>query len=74
VKMPTALPRFGNLASVPAGLAVALVVFVTGYWGLHGMFYGPERTGEPAPLTTHSASPEYPHGPQTALPANRHRH
>ncbi len=55
-----------SLAGVPAGLAGALVVFVTGYWGLHLAFYGPEgRVGPPAAeVATHSYNPEHPHGPQ----------
>jgi hypothetical protein len=74
VKMPNVLPRFGSLASVPAGLAVALVVLVSGYWGLHGVFYGPEGGArQPIELTTHSHSKEYPHGPQ-AKPQIDHGH
>lgn len=55
-----------SLAGVPAGLAGALVVFVTGYWGLHLAFYGPAgRVGPPlAEMATHSHNPERPHGPQ----------
>lgn len=69
VKLPRTLPRLGSLASVPAGLAVALVVLVSGYWGLHGAFYGPEGGVEQGTeLTTHSHSREYPHGPQAAQP------
>ncbi|WP_244470310.1 hypothetical protein [Microvirga vignae] len=74
VKMPTTLPRVGNLASVPAGLAVALGVLVTSYWGLHGVFYDTRSMAESALLTTHSASPEYPHGSQATLPVNQHHH
>jgi hypothetical protein len=74
VKMPNTLPRFGSLASVPAGLAVALVVLVTGYWGLHGVFYGTEAAAQPTELTTHSHSREYPHGPQPTLPGNHGHH
>jgi len=66
VKMPTALPRFGTLASVPAGLAVALVVFVTGYWGLHDVFYEGGRVAHPTEMTTHTSDAEHPHGPQNA--------
>jgi hypothetical protein len=74
VKMPNALPRFGSLASVPAGLAVALVVLVTGYWGLHGVFYGADGgAGQATELTTHSHSKEYPNGPQ-AVPQPGHSH
>jgi hypothetical protein len=74
VKMPSSLPRFGSLASVPAGLAVALVVLVSGYWGLHGVFYGAGyEAGQQMELTTHSHSKEYPHGPQ-AKPENHSHH
>jgi hypothetical protein len=60
-----ALPSFGNLAAVPAGLAVALVVLVSSYWGLHGVFYGPEGERPAVEMSTHSHSKEHPHGPQT---------
>lgn len=53
-----------SLQSVPAGLAIALVVFVSGYWGLHRTIYGPE--GAPHEVVgrdTHSFDPENPHGP-----------
>jgi hypothetical protein len=55
-----------KLAAVPAGLAVALVVFVAGYWGLHRTFYGSDGSvGQPSgEMATHSHSPEHPHGPQ----------
>jgi hypothetical protein len=72
VKMPNVLPRLGSLASVPAGLAVALVVLVSGYWGLHGVFYGAE-VGQQIERSTHSHSKEYPHGPQ-AKPEVNHSH
>lgn len=59
------LPKFKqSLQSVPAGLAIALVVFVSGYWGLHRTIYGPE--GAPHEVVgrdTHSFDPENPHGP-----------
>ena len=53
------------LVGVPAGLAVALVVFGSAYWGLNRGFYGPRGvTGQPAgEMATHSRSPEHPHGP-----------
>lgn len=54
-----------SLTGIPLGLAGALVVFVTAYWGLHAGFYG---TGGPlatSPGATHSYSPEHPHGPAT---------
>jgi len=55
-----------SLSGVPAGLASALVIFVTGYWGLHLAFYGPEGSvGPPVDeVATHSHNPEQPHGPQ----------
>ena len=55
-----------RLGGVPAGLAAALIIFATGYWGLHIAIYGPEgRVGTPSgDMATHSHSPEYPHGPQ----------
>jgi hypothetical protein len=66
-----ALPSIGRLASVPAGLAVALVVFVSSYWGLHAGIYGVDNLDRPATeLTTHSYSAEHPHGPH----APRHTH
>ncbi|MGF9758401.1 hypothetical protein AAII07_24685 [Microvirga sp. 0TCS3.31] len=75
VKMPNTLPHFGSLASVPAGLAIALVVLVTGYWGLHGVFYGTEgRAAQPTELTTHADSKEYPHGSQPVQSAPHGHH
>ncbi|WP_210247644.1 hypothetical protein [Salinarimonas soli] len=58
-----------KLAAVPAALAVVLMVFATGYWGLHRSIYGPEGLigqlgGE---MATHSHDPEHPHGPQTRV-------
>lgn len=52
-----------RLAGVPAGLAAALVIFVTGYWGLHIAIYGIEgNTGTPTgERMTHTPNPEYPH-------------
>jgi len=74
VKVPTTLPRFGNLASVPAGLTVALVVFAMGYWGLHGAFYGAEGNVQPTEMSTHTHNVEHPHGPQTAQTAPHSHH
>jgi len=73
-KVGFSLPGFGSLAAVPAGLAVALVVIASSYWGLHGAFYDYDgHGGQPTELTTHSHSKEYPHGPQ-ARPAAPHGH
>ena len=55
-----------RIAMVPAGIAIALALFATGYWGLHATLYGPE--GEPgAPrgeMATHAEDPDNPHVPQ----------
>lgn len=51
-----------SLSGVPAGLAIALMLFATSYWGLHRTIYGPE--GLPHDMSkhsTHSANREYPH-------------
>lgn len=55
-----------SLAGVPGGLAAALVVFATAYWGLHLTFYGADRASvsATAEIATHSYTPEHPHGPQ----------
>ncbi|PKR89119.1 DUF305 domain-containing protein [Pleomorphomonas diazotrophica] len=52
------------LAGVPAGLAAALVVFVTGYWGLHVAIYGAGGNvgAAPAEHLTHTPNAENPHG------------
>lgn len=52
------------LAGVPAGLAVALVVFASGYWGLHVAIYGAEGNvgSAPAEYLTHTPNAEHPHG------------
>ena len=55
-----------SLQAIPAGVAAALAIFAGGYWGLHLAFYGAggyvgPATGE---MSTHSHSPEHPHGPE----------
>lgn len=59
--------------SIPAALAVAIVVFVSGYWGLHFAIYGADGTGtQPIERTTHSFDPDHPHTAATgdeAVPA-----
>ena len=51
------------VAGVPAGLAAALVIFVTAYWGLHISIYGPEGRPEAvAERLTHVPNPDHPHG------------
>lgn len=54
--------------NIPVGLAAALVMFVTSYWGLQVAFYGPNGHAGPATAekTTHSHNPEHPDGPVAA--------
>jgi hypothetical protein len=59
-------------AMVPVGLAGALVIFATSYWGLHLMVYGPEGNVATTEMTTHSFDPEHPH--EAPLPATDHAH
>jgi len=61
------LAAFKNMPrNIPVGLSVALVTFVTGYWGLHAVFYGAEGyVGPPrTDQATHSHNLEQPHGPE----------
>jgi hypothetical protein len=53
-----------RLAGVPAGLAAAIVIFATGYWGLHIAIYGVEGDARAASgeRLTHTPNPEHPHG------------
>jgi hypothetical protein len=66
-----------NLPAIPAGLAVLMLIFMGGYWGLHLAFYGAEGFSGPATAdkATHSHSSEYPHGPESdtgiGAPPNR---
>jgi hypothetical protein len=66
-----------HLSAIPAGLAVAMLVFMSGYWGLHLAFYGARGFSGPvtADKATHSHSVEYPHGPESdtgiGAPPNR---
>jgi hypothetical protein len=56
-----------RLAGVPAGLTAAIVIFVTGYWGLHIAIYGVKGTTGPAgERLTHTPNAEHPHGMQGA--------
>jgi len=68
VKVRGALPAVGNLMSVPAGLAAALVVLVSGYWGLHTTIYGADGWLAPpaSELSTHTHDPDHPHGSDPA--------
>jgi hypothetical protein len=60
-----AFPSFKiPVRNIPVGLSAALVMFVSGYWGMHIAFYG--RNGFIGPPSaerlTHSHNPEQPHG------------
>lgn len=52
-----------SLAGVPWALAVSLVIFATGYWGLHLAFYGAgtNATVSTTEMATHTFDPENPH-------------
>lgn len=72
---PTPQVRFAirrSLWTIPLALCASLVIFSSGYWGLHLALYGPQ--GAPgaasADLATHTYSVEHPHGPQ-AIAAGR---
>nr|WP_299503048.1 hypothetical protein [uncultured Rhizobium sp.] len=54
-----------HLPAIPGGIASALAVFATAYWGLHLAFYGAEGFTGPATAerATHSHNAEQPHGP-----------
>ncbi len=55
-----------SLGGVPAALAAAMVIFASGYWGLHLAVYGTDGRphSPPGEMATHSYSAEHPHGPQ----------
>lgn len=57
------LPDFKKkLTGVPIGVAAALVIFASSYWGLHLALYGSEGTMTSAiHRTTHSDDPDHPH-------------
>jgi hypothetical protein len=60
-----AFPMFKiPIRNIPVGLSAALMIFVSGYWGMHIAFYGRDGfVGSPsAERLTHSHNPEQPHG------------
>lgn len=60
------------IASVPAGLLVAMVVIAGTYWGLHGAFYsydGAAPVAADGQLLTHLPNAENPHG--MTMPADQ---
>jgi hypothetical protein len=52
-----------RILAVPPALAVALLIFVSGYWGIHRTIYGPEGSegAREAVIATHGPDPEHPH-------------
>jgi hypothetical protein len=53
-------------ATIPFGLAVMVVIFVSGYWGLHHAFYNDADYARGViDRSTHSHNPEQPHGPKS---------
>ena len=66
---PTPQVRFAirrSVWTIPVALSAALVIFTSGYWGLHLALYGPNGEANPAAaeMATHTYSAEHPHGPQ----------
>lgn len=66
---PTPQVRFAirrSVWTIPVALSAALVIFTSGYWGLHLALYGPNGEANPATaeMATHTYSAEHPHGPQ----------
>jgi hypothetical protein len=62
-----------SLVSVPAGIAVALVIFMSAYWGLHFAFYGagtPPVAVATADMSTHTFDPAHPHAAPAAPTAS----
>jgi hypothetical protein len=60
-----------SLAGVPGGIAAALIIFMTGYWGLHYAFYGAGTLPATPTMATHTFDPEHPHtAPATVDAAN----
>lgn len=56
------MPNFKKLiAGVPIGIAAALVIFASSYWGLHIALYGHEGDVSAIHRTTHSPDPDHPH-------------
>jgi hypothetical protein len=50
-----------QLRLVAPGLAGALIIFATAYWGLHFTFYGTGAASAGPTMSTHSFDPERPH-------------
>ncbi|HZY69109.1 MAG TPA: DUF305 domain-containing protein [Devosia sp.] len=67
------LPAIRNaVRNVPVALAAMLVIFVTGYWGLHFTIYGTGARSEGTDMTTHTFDPDHPHdAPLSADPDAR---
>ena len=70
------VPNFKKMmAGIPIGIAAALVIFATSYWGLHIALYGKEGTvASSIHRTTHSPDPEHPHPTDAAEAGPAHGH
>ncbi|WP_235938391.1 hypothetical protein [Endobacterium cereale] len=71
------VPQFKKLlAGVPIGIAAALVIFASSYWGLHIALYGQEGDVAAIHRTTHSPDPDHPHPTDAAdaTPVAPHDH
>jgi hypothetical protein len=65
------LPRIRQaVASIPGGIAVALIVFMTGYWGLHFVFFGSGAPTATTTIATHTFDPAHPHAAPEAATSN----
>ncbi len=59
-----------QILAVPPALAVTLLIFAGGYWGIHRGIYGPDgaEPAREATLSTHGPNPERPH--EASVPAD----
>lgn len=64
-RQPAAIAHARSLAVVTMSLALALVAVSSSYWGLHATFYGANGRATAGQISTHTYSPEHPHGPGT---------
>jgi hypothetical protein len=65
---PAPMPRPGlSLVRLPGGMAIAMAVFMSGYWGLHGVLYQGAAPAAVAERATHSDDPDHPHALSTAM-------
>lgn len=58
-----------KVAAIPLGLAIALIVFVSAYWGSHTLLYGTGAATQAVPKSTHTFDPEHPHESGAPVPS-----